>query len=129
MTKNTKLVWRLKEQPTPQSLRELVKDGILTKDQAQEILFSLETQEERDVSSLKSEIKFLRELVEKLSSSRNRTIEIIREIEKPYRRWTWYEPYDIWCETTWSSFNTDGTSSSLYLTTSGSDGFTNISTF
>jgi len=93
-----KIIWRLKEQPSSESLRELVKDGILTKEEAREILFSSETEEDRDKKSLESEIKFLRDLVEKLSSNQNsRIIETIREVEVPYRRYPWYRKYDYWC--------------------------------
>src|SRR3990167_8079487 len=95
MTK--KIVWRLKEQPTPGSLGELVKEGLLTKDEAREILFNSETEDERDKKSLESEIKFLRELVEKLSNNNNsKIVEIIREVEIPWRKYDWYKPYVIW---------------------------------
>ena len=106
MTK--KIVWRLKEQPTSEMLRELVKDNILTKNEAREILFNLEEQTDRDIESFKSEIKFLRELVEKLANSQ-KVVEIIREIEKSYRPYSWWRPYDVWTYTlspTSSSFAT-----------------------
>lgn len=94
MSKTTKTKWRLSELPTPSELTELVTAGILTKEEAREILISLETDEERDKKSLQGEIKFLRELVEKLSN--NRRADIIREIqviEKPYYRQPWFQPY------------------------------------
>ena len=99
--KKTILKWRLKELPSPESLDKLVASGILSKDEARQILFSedeIKTEEDRDKDSLKSEIKFLRELVEKLSSSQTRTIEVIRTIEKPYWQWGWYKPYEVWCD-------------------------------
>ena len=97
MTK--KLVWRLGKLPSPDEVRELVKDKIITQDEAREILFSTEDTKERDENSLKSEIKFLRELVEKLShGNTTRIIETIREVEKPYRKWYWHEPYTLWCD-------------------------------
>ena len=95
--KNTKLIWRLKEQPTSESLRELVKDKILTNEEAREILFSSETVEERDNDSLKNEIKFLRDLVEKLSQNRSQIVEVIKEVRRPYYNWDWYKPYTTWC--------------------------------
>lgn len=96
MTK--KLIWRLREQPTAQSLQGLVDKSILTKDEAREILFSTETEEDRDKKSLESEIKFLRELVEKLSNDKNRIVEIIRETEKPiYIQQPWWNGYYTWC--------------------------------
>jgi hypothetical protein len=93
MTK--KIMWRLKEVPTSESLRELVKDGILNKDEAREILFSQEEQTDRTKESLEQEIKFLRELIDKLST-RQKVVEIIREVEKPYRIYPWYSPYATW---------------------------------
>lgn len=97
-----KIVWRLKEQPSSESLRELVKDGLLTKDEAREILFTSESHKERDEDSLKAEIKFLRELVDKLSQGNARAIvETIRYIEKPiYVERPWYKPYEVWCTNT-----------------------------
>ena len=95
--KKTKIIWRLKEQPTASNLQELVKNGILTKEEAREILFSSETVEERGGDSFKAEIRFLRELVEKLAQSRSQVVEVIREIQVPYKRWDWNFPYQLWC--------------------------------
>ena len=58
MTK-TKLIWRLNKLPTTEELRELVKDKIITNEEARDILFNFESEEDRDSESLKSEIKFL----------------------------------------------------------------------
>ena len=96
MTK--KLVWRLKEQPTSKMLQELVMTKILTNEEAREILFNLEEQTDRDNESLKSEIKFLRELVEKLANTQ-KVVEIIREIEKPYYPYRWWKSYETWVYT------------------------------
>ena len=96
MTK--KLNWRLGKLPSPDEVRELVKDKIITQDEARDILFSEQEETERDVKSLESEIKFLRELVEKLSKgSTSQVVETIRYIEKPYTRYPWYVPYQTWC--------------------------------
>lgn len=95
-----KLVWRLSKLPSVEELRELVIDKIITKDESREILFSFETEEGRDKKSLESEIKFLQNLVEKLSNNNNgRVVEIIREIERPWIRYPWYGPYVSWCST------------------------------
>lgn len=98
MTTKTKLVWRLGKLPSIEELRELVKDKILTNDEAREILFSSEKEEERDEKSLKTEIKFLREIIEKLSTDRPRIVEVIREIKVPYYQQPWYQPYRVWCQ-------------------------------
>lgn len=95
MTK--KLVWRLSKLPSADELRELVKDKIITQEEAREVLFKLEEDENRDKESLKDEIKFLRELVDKLSSKKQ-VIETIKTVEIPYyREKPWYQPYAIWC--------------------------------
>lgn len=95
----TKIVWRLKEQPSSESLRELVKDGLLTKDEAREILFTAESKQDRDVESLKEEIKFLRDIIATLGKPTPATIiETIRVVEKPiYIERPWYKPYEVWC--------------------------------
>ena len=89
-----KIIWRLKEQPSSESLQELVASGILTKDEAREILFSSET--EVDTKSLKSEIEFLRQLVENLSKNRNTIVEVIKKYEPTWEKYHWYKPYAIW---------------------------------
>ena len=95
-----KIIWRLKEQPSSESLRELVKDSILTKEEAREILFSSETEEDRDKKSLESEIKFLRELVDKLSSNKlPGVVKVIKEIQSSWEIWGWYKSYQWWCDT------------------------------
>lgn len=126
-----KIVWRLKEAPTPENLRQLVQDGILSKEEAREILFSSETEDERDKKSLESEITFLRELVEKLAK-RSDTITTIKTIEVPYRKWDWYRPYITWCDNPVFSAastnaylgNTDGGA-----TTYNTSNFSSIKTF
>jgi len=120
MTKITKLIWRLKEQPTTESLRELVKDKILTNEEAREILFSSEDIEDRDKKSLESEIKFLRELVEKLARSRSQIVETIREIQPFYHTYTWSQPYTVWCDTS---------SNGISTTIGATSNFSNITTF
>ena len=94
------LKWRFKELPSIEKLLELVKGEVITKEEAKQILFSTETEEERDKESLKSEIKFLRDLVERLSANNNtKIVEVIREIKIPYYKQPWYYGYDVWCNT------------------------------
>ncbi|MDD5006533.1 MAG: hypothetical protein PHS34_07585 [Candidatus Omnitrophica bacterium] len=117
--KKEELIWRLKEQPTTESLRELVRDKILTNDEARQILFSKRTTEdnERDIKSLEAEIKFLRELIDKLSN-RSQIVEIIKEIEVPrYVQLPWYKPYYYWC---------NGTTDAITVGTSTWNGTTNL---
>jgi len=98
--KNTKLVWRLGNLPSVEELRDLVRDKIISQDESRQILFNLETIEDRDTKSLQSEIKFLRELVERLSIGRSQIVTVIKEIEVPYQRYPWYPSYAGWCTTT-----------------------------
>ena len=115
--KHEEIVWRLKEQPTSASLQGLVANGLLTKEEARQILFSTRTEEDRDKKSLESEIKFLRELVEKLSQNRSQIVEVIKEIKVPYYQQPWYKPYYYWC---------DGGSITLGTTTCSSDNLMNL---
>lgn len=95
MTK--KLTWRLSKLPTPDEVRELVKDKIITQEEAREILLNEEDVDERSKESLEKEIKFLKELVDKLSNNnKSIIIEKIKEVEVPYRRWDFYYPYQEW---------------------------------
>lgn len=123
MTK--KLIWRLKESPTPESLRDLVKDKILTHEEAREILLSSETKEDRDKKSLESEIKFLRELIEKLSN-RDRIVEVIKEVQVPYRRYEWHNPYITWCD---SSLTLAVSTNTFTAGDTGTQKFSSIKTF
>ena len=87
-----KLKWRLGKLPTPDEVTKLLNEKIISKEEAREILFNLETEEDRDKKSLESEIKFLREIVQRLST-RNHTIEVVREILPIYRNYQWTAPY------------------------------------
>jgi len=113
MSTKTKTKWRLSDLPTPSELTDLVRADILTKEEAREILISLETDEERDKKSLQGEIKFLRELVEKLSN--NRKADIIREItviEKPYIKQPWFQPYYYYATNGLNMYAVNGTTTS-----------------
>lgn len=90
----TKIKWRLNQLPTTDELRELVKDKIITQEEARQILFTEETKEDVEKQDLAGEIKFLKELVNKLSEGRvTRIVETIREVEKPYKVYPWWGPY------------------------------------
>jgi hypothetical protein len=89
----TKLNWRLQELPTGGEIADLVEQKIITQKEAREILFSTPKDDQDDVKSLKSEINFLRELVEKLSGRVNyypvwQTINT-----KPYSGYGWMQIY------------------------------------
>lgn len=95
-----KIKWRLSKLPTPDELRELVKDKIVTQDEAREILFDQVDETEADTDALKSEIEFLRKLVEDLSNSRTDTVRVIEKHINNYPDWTWNQPYWTYCNGT-----------------------------
>lgn len=94
---------------------DLEKGGLLTKEEAREILFSLETDEDRDKQSLQEEIKFLRALVQSLSS-RSQIVEHIRYVEKPYVTTPWYPSYQFYCGATTGLTNTGALGAQAGLT-------------
>lgn len=96
-TNKTKLIWRLTKLPTADELLKLVEAKIITNEEAKEVLFSEETQEDVEAKDLKAEIKFLKELVEQLSKNNQpKIIEVIREVHKPWRNYDWFQPYYNW---------------------------------
>jgi len=106
-----KLKWRLTKLPTSTEVIELVKNKLISEEEAKEILFSEETEVVITEEALKSEIKFLRELVDKLSS-KSQIVETIKYIEKPYNGNGWYRPYQFWCGTNLTTTTLSGTTSS-----------------
>ena len=138
------LKWRLSSLPTAEELRQLVNDKIITQEEARSILFSEEEKDERSIKSLQEEIKFLRQLVESLSSRPEKIVEIIKTVEVPFSNRKWFEPYTSWCQSsgpmvyysadgtsTASGGGTGGSGSNVQLnsgTTSSTD-FSNIKTF
>ena len=138
--KKQKLVWRLGKLPSTEELRELVKDKIITQEEAREILFSLDDETDRDTDSFMAEVTFLRKLVEKLSNDRAQLVTTIREVETPYKRYPWYGPYYAWCGTTDLTYATSGTvtlgvtdattnGTTMMGTTNTSTNFSDITTF
>ena len=117
--------------PTADELRELVKDKIITQEEAREILFSEDTKKDRGADSFESEIEFLRKLVEKLSGNNN-IVTTIREIETPsWKRCPWYDSYIVWCNNAktianYSTATLQGVTPPIVTTTNN---FTDIKTF
>ena len=91
-------------------------------EEAREVLFNEQDEVERDVESYKSEIKFLRELVEKLSQNKSQIVTTIKEVEIPvYKKYPWYGNYEVWCSNngnntayTTVSGNMDNTINAIY---------------
>lgn len=132
MTKQLK--WRLGKLPTPDEVLKLVNDKLITKEEARDILFNEQEDSVRDTESLETEIKFLRELVSKLSNNQTtKIVEVIREVDKGYYKYNWYKPYDTYCSANYvvSSPSIGGTNP-IYLTNNGTvsnASFTDIQTF
>lgn len=142
----TKIKWRLNKLPSVEEITLLLSQKVLTNEEAREILFSLENDEDRDKKSLQEEIKFLRELVQRLSSTPAQIIQTIKYVEKPYTTSPWLQPYVTWASNTdeqimSSNFSTSnslnvgslsaGTGSLTYSTADLQpvDPFTDIKTF
>jgi hypothetical protein len=119
------LKWRLGKLPTSDEVLKLVNDKIISKEEAREILFNEEVQTERDKKSLEDEIKFLKEIIEKLSNNNTtKIVEIIKEVKVPYYQWNWYKPYEVWCGGALTSGTLAG-SGTVYLGTSNTTDLTN----
>ena len=98
MTKE--LIWRLGKLPTPQEVSTLINDKVITKDEARDILFRTEEVEEEKPEDLKAQVKFLKEVIEKLSNKDyTRVKEIIVEYKPSYSGVYWYGPYNGWATT------------------------------
>lgn len=121
-----KLKWRLTKLPTPEEVRDLVKDKIISAEEAKEVLFTSETVEERDKKSLESEIKFLKEVIDSLANRDVITKTIIEHIPQ-YITQPFYQPYYYWASpsytVTCASAGTTG--GSMYLTGSTTAGAQN----
>lgn len=92
MTKNKKnLSWNLPELPTGGELAELVDTGVISKEEAREIMFGAAESDKEVIKTLQEQIEFLQDLVKELSKNRPTYIPTItREIHttRPY-----YEKY------------------------------------
>ena len=139
MTKHEELVWRLGKLPTVEEITTLIDKKIITQDEARQILFNTKSVDERDKKSLEDEIKFLRELVEKLSKDRNQIITVLETVKTPYYYYDWYKPYGYWSGTVYcgtantisgtGNILTNLTGSCTTTASSQNCAFSNIQTF
>jgi hypothetical protein len=106
----TQLKWRLTKLPTVDEITTLLKEKIISQEEAKDILFNKETETDRDIESYKQEIKFLKEVIEKLGD-RKAIIQVVKEYVPHYISQPFYEPY-------WT-YTTTGTSGTMYLDCSG----------
>lgn len=100
MTKTTKLNWRLKELPDAVDVAELVDKKVITPEEARELLFNDSKDDSTKIKELEEEIKFLRELCDKLAAKSNGWTTIVKEYHD-------YRPhYPQWYATYASTVNT-----------------------
>lgn len=127
------LKWRLSEKPTVESITQLLQTGIITKDEARQILLDETEINSKDFSDVLEEIKLLRTLVLEVASKEpNTIIKIIESSPIVIRDYTrpWNNPYIAYCSSAAGSTYTTGTNSmstgmynavNLLATAGGSD--------
>lgn len=120
--KNT-LKWRLSKLPTVDEITTLLDKKIITQEEAKEILFNNETQEEAEKSSLEKEIEFLRKVVENLSDSETVKTTVTQYLPS-YITQPFYQPYYYWSNPNVIYCNSLTGSSSTLATYTVSDGST-----
>ena len=83
--KKTKIVWRLKTTPTVEEVNDLLKNEVITKEEAREILFTEETQEDVKTKYLKKEIEFLKENLAYIEDIARKQFGLVKEDELVYQ--------------------------------------------
>lgn len=85
-----KLVWKMKELPTADSIGKLVDTKVITPEEARSILFKEEVQESDEVVALKEMVNTLQEMVKDLISRQSiQYVPYTKVVEVPRR----YNPY------------------------------------
>lgn len=101
MTKNEKtqeekkLVWKMKELPSADSIGNLVDTKVITPEEARAILFKEETKQSDEVEALKEMVKTLQEVVKDLQE-RARNVQLVpytKIVEIPVRRTPYWDKY------------------------------------
>lgn len=114
MKKN--LTWKLKEMPTGGELADLVETGVITKEEAREIMFGTTENDKEKIKALEEQLEFLRSLVTELS--KNRTVSHIT--------WSYPNPIRYYNSVYWDKTNTvlcnAGMNLESFSTTSGGSG-------
>lgn len=89
----TNLVWKLKDLPDATEIADLVAQKVITPEEGRKILFSEKTNEELEnekIAALEEQIKFLRGVVDKLSSQSPQIV---------YKYINDYRPREVWLST------------------------------
>ena len=122
-----KLIWRLSSLPTPTELTLLVEKELITREEAREILINEKDVTEPKSEELKSEIEFLRKLVESLMKTdgkTNQTTTVIEYIQSYPSIRPWYQPYVTWCSSN-NTLSSAGSSISSMQCNTAFDGLAN----
>lgn len=110
MTNTTKnLTWKLKDAPTATEVAELVDSGIITAEQAREIIFGAAESDKDKIETLQEINKFLQDVIKDLA--RNKTT-----IVQPITRTLEYTPRPYF-HTTWANVSDNLTKSGISLST------------
>lgn len=108
------LNWRLKDLPDAVDIAELVDKKVITPEEARQLLFNEGKDEGNKVKELEEEVRFLRELCDKLAAKTSGGWPTIVHEYRDYRPKfpTWYSAYG-------GVINTVGTTSNLTTSTAG----------
>lgn len=119
-----KNIWRLSTQPTVDEITTLLDKGVITKQEAKEILFRNEEEIKTDqLKEIKEDIKFLRDMVLQLSKKSPEIVykDIYRYIEKhPYTYPYWKKWYTL-CSDTAKNVGDNVTYNAMASFTNGSN--------
>lgn len=89
MTKKN-LTWKLKEMPTGGELAELVDTGVISKEEAREIMFGSPENDKEKIEALEKLVDFLQDLVKEMSKNKSDPVYI------PYVKTLEYRPTPYW---------------------------------
>jgi hypothetical protein len=88
------LKWRLSDLPSGGEVADLVGEGVITKEEARSILFNEGEDKGKKLKELEEEVKFLRDLCDKLAAKSNGWTTIVREYHDYRPKYpTWYASY------------------------------------
>lgn len=103
MTKKN-LIWRLKDKPSVEDVTELLKEQVVTKEEARDLLFNEAGSDSEKLRDLKKQVEYLEDLVKELSKSRVQNYPVVTPayVEKWIERKHW-EPSWIYYSSNVSS--------------------------
>lgn len=114
-----KLVWKMKELPTADSIGKLVDTKVITPEEARSILFKEEIKQSDEVEALKEMVNALKEMVKDLLSRQNNVqlVPYTKVIEVPARIRPYFDRH-------WTNGSSGGTLNGYVNTTSTTGGGT-----